>query len=253
MTTLASWLADGALHASPTQVAAATMLWFAAIYTLLAGGAYAFAVDRLPATVATTSGHTQRLRAGQVRRELWLSVASIVVFAAQATLLVWMLRRGWLAVAWDRPVWHLLWEIPVLYIWNEIHFFLVHRALHVGPLYRRVHVWHHRSVVTTPFSAYSFHPIESFLLGSVMPLALVCCAFSPWALLGLTVMSLLLNVSGHLPHECVRAAFRLAMPHSRYHNRHHREFDAHFGFSFPPLDRWFGGMGGRPAAAPPPA
>ena len=32
MTILASWLADGALHASPVQVAAATMLWFAAIY-----------------------------------------------------------------------------------------------------------------------------------------------------------------------------------------------------------------------------
>jgi hypothetical protein len=33
-----------------------------------------------------------------------------------------------------------------------------------------VHIKHHRSVITTPFSAYSFHPLESFLLGSVMPL-----------------------------------------------------------------------------------
>jgi sterol desaturase/sphingolipid hydroxylase (fatty acid hydroxylase superfamily) len=248
---VAPWLADAVSHASFGYVALATVLWFAAIYTLIAGGAFVFAVERLPGAVAAPGGLPQRMRAGQVGRELWLSAASILVFAAQATVLLWILRRGWLAIAWDRPVWYLFWEMPVLYVWNEVHFFVVHRLLHVGPLYRRIHVWHHRSVVTTPFSAYSFHPIESFLLGSVMPLALVFCAFSPWALLGLTVMSLLLNVSGHLPHECVRPLFRFAIPHSRYHNRHHREFDTHFGFSFPPLDYWCGRTSHASAARPP--
>ena len=83
-------------------------------------------------------------------------------------------------------------------------FFVIHRALHWKPLYRSVHIWHHRSVITTPFSAYSFHPVESFLLGSVMPLALVLHTFSPWALLGLTLKSLWLNVGGYLPHEQIR-------------------------------------------------
>jgi sterol desaturase/sphingolipid hydroxylase (fatty acid hydroxylase superfamily) len=252
VTTAAPWVAHAVSHTSFVTVAVATTLWFAAIYALFAGGAFLFAVDRLPGVVADTGGHTRRMRAGQVRRELVLSAASILVFAAQATVLLWMLRRGWLTVAWDRPVWQLIWEMPVLYVWNEAHFFVVHRLLHVGALYRRIHVWHHRSVVTTPFSAYSFHPVESFLLGSVMPLALVFHAFSPWALLGLTIMSLLLNVSGHLPHERVRPLFRFAIPHSRYHNAHHREFTTHFGFSFPPLDSWFGGASrGRTAAAPP--
>jgi len=246
MTTLGQWLADGAFHAPLHLVAAATILWFIVIYSLIAGGAYAFAIDRLPRRVETPGGRAQRMGDGQVRRELLLSALSILVFALQATALVWMLRTGWLAIAWDRALWHLLWELPVLYFWNEIHFFLVHRLLHLGPLYRSVHIWHHRSVLTTPFSAYSFHPIESFLLGAVMPLALVFHAFSPWSLLGLTVMSLLLNVSGHLPHERIRAAWVFALPHSRYHNRHHREFNAHFAFSFPPLDHLFGG---RPGAS----
>jgi sterol desaturase/sphingolipid hydroxylase (fatty acid hydroxylase superfamily) len=138
----------------------------------------------------------------------------------------------------------LLWELPVLYVWNEVHFFVIHRALHWRPLYRGVHIWHHRSVLTTPFSAYSFHPLESFLLGSVMPLALLMHAFSPWALLGLTVMSLILNVSGHLPYEEIHPRsklFRHLLGHSRYHNRHHREFHTHYAFSLAWLDRWFGG------------
>jgi sterol desaturase/sphingolipid hydroxylase (fatty acid hydroxylase superfamily) len=175
-----------------------------------------------------------------VREELLLSSLSILIFAVQAMALVWMVRAGWLAIAWERSPVHLAWDLPLLYLWNEVHFFAVHRLLHHPALYRRVHLWHHRSVVTTPFSAYSFHPLESFLLGAVMPLALVFCAFSPWALAGLTVMSLLLNVSGHLPHERLRPALAFAGAHSRYHNRHHREFGTHFAFSASPLDRWFG-------------
>jgi sterol desaturase/sphingolipid hydroxylase (fatty acid hydroxylase superfamily) len=80
--------------------------------------------------------------------------------------------------------------------------------------------------------------VESFLLGAVMPLALLAHDFSPWALLGLTLMSLSLNVSGHLPHEQLRALFAFAGPHSRYHNRHHREFRLNYAFSLPLLDRW---------------
>jgi sterol desaturase/sphingolipid hydroxylase (fatty acid hydroxylase superfamily) len=243
MTMIAQWLQEGAALAPYSYVAFTTVVWFGAIYGVIAGGAYWLAIDRLPEAV-TAGGRTQRLRPGQVREELLLSGLSILVFAAQATALVWMLRAGWLEIDWARSPWHLLWELPVLYFWNEIHFFAVHRLLHWPPLYRGIHVWHHRSVLTTPFSAYCFHPVESFLLGAVMPLALVFHAFSPLSLLGLTVMSLLLNVTGHLPHEQVRAAFAFVAPHARYHNRHHRDFRTHFGFSFPLLDRWFGAPGG---------
>jgi hypothetical protein len=57
-------------------------------------------------------------------------------------------------------------------------------------------------------------------------------------MIGLTIMSLLLNVSGHLPHERVRALFAFARPHARYHNRHHREFRVHYSFSLPFPDSW---------------
>jgi sterol desaturase/sphingolipid hydroxylase (fatty acid hydroxylase superfamily) len=252
MDALTAWLADNAFHAPISVVAVATAFWFAAIYALIAGGAYCLAVKTLPSTILTERVHAQRLRPGQLREEWLLSALSILIFAAQAAVLVWMLRVGWLRIAWDRPLWSLLWELPVLYLWNEIHFFAVHRLLHWPPLYRGVHRWHHRSVITTPFSSYSFHPLESFLLGTVMPLALIFHAFSVWSLLGLTIMSLLLNVSGHLPGEQLRATFAFTAPHSRYHNRHHREFHTHFAFSLPWLDRWFAGKPPRrtPTASP---
>ena len=94
MTTAAPWVADVVVRASFGSVAIATTLWFATIYTLFAGGAYLLAVERLPTVVSDTAGHVRRMRAGQVRRELLLSAASILVFAAQATALVWMLRAA---------------------------------------------------------------------------------------------------------------------------------------------------------------
>jgi lathosterol oxidase len=235
------WISTQALQAPYWVIMAATILWFIIIYTLIAGGGYWLSIRHLSDTHAAEDGRLQRLRPGQVRAELWLSALSIVIFGVQTAGVAWLLRHGWLTIDWHRSPWHLLWELPLLYLWNEVHFFVIHRALHWKPLYRSVHIWHHRSVITTPFSAYSFHPLESFLLGSVMPLALVLHAFSPWALLGLTLMSLLLNVSGHLPHEKVRDGFAWLRPHSRYHNRHHREFHTHYAFSLMWLDRWFGG------------
>lgn len=237
------WVVSQVHQAPYWLLAAAAAAWFVLLYTLIAGGAHWIALRRIPDAVVDRAGRRQRLRPRQVREELWLSALSILIFALQTAAMVWMLRRCWLAVDWHRSPWHLLWEMPVLYLWNELHFFVIHRALHWRPLYRSVHIWHHRSVVTTPFSAYSFHPVESFALGSVMPLALAFHAFSPWALLGLTVMSLILNVSGHLPCEEIHPrsrVFRHLLGHSRYHNRHHREFHTHYAFSLPWLDRRFG-------------
>ena len=247
---LSNWVETQAFHAPYWLISTATLVWFVLIYTVIAGGAYRLAIHGIPDTVAGKNGRSQRLRPGQVSEELWLSALSILIFAVQTAGVVWLLRHGWLTIDWHRSPCHLLWELPVLYLWNDIHFFVIHRALHWKPLYRSVHIWHHRSVITTPFSSYSFHPVESFLLGSVMPLALVLHAFSPWALLGLTVMSLILNVSGHLPYEQIHERsklFRHLLGHSRYHNRHHREFHTHYAFSLVWLDRWFGGT---PAKAP---
>ncbi len=52
-------VADVVRQASVVSVAFATTLWFATIYTVIAGGAFLFAVERLPESVADTGGHTR--------------------------------------------------------------------------------------------------------------------------------------------------------------------------------------------------
>jgi Delta7-sterol 5-desaturase len=180
MPALSDWLRDAAFHASYFDIAAATTGWFVLIYAVFAGGAWLLLVERRRDTAHVTERRTQRMRPRQVREELALSLVSIAIFAAQAVALVVAIRHGWLAVSWDRSTWHLAWELPVLYLWNELHFFAVHRVMHWPPLYRSVHIKHHRSVITTPFSAYSFHPVESFCSAASCPSR--CCSTRsvPW-------------------------------------------------------------------------
>jgi len=77
-----------------------------------------------------------------------------------------------------------------------------------------------------------------------------------WAVLQPTLAVLIFAiVFGHfanLPSDGLPyPAFAFAAAHSRYHNLHHRLFQAPFGFSLPLLDRWLSGRGSRPPAVPP--
>jgi len=56
--------------------------------------------------------------------------------------------------------------MPVLYCWNEAHFSWSTVSCTSGPCIGAF-TSGITSVVTTPFSAYSFHPVESFLLQSI--------------------------------------------------------------------------------------
>ena len=78
----------------------------------------------------------------------------------------------------------------VLAVWNDVHFWLNHRLLHL-PWLRRFHGAHHRSMVTTPFATYSFHPVEALLLGNVILPPMLVHDFSFWSLASLPVVRMI--------------------------------------------------------------
>jgi sterol desaturase/sphingolipid hydroxylase (fatty acid hydroxylase superfamily) len=180
------------------------------------------------------------LRSGQIRKEIGLSLISIAMFGVITVLTKWLVDAGLLAVSWTVN-WRILpIEIIFLFLWNEIHFYVSHRLLHTPWLYRHVHVLHHRSVVPTPYSAYSFHFAEALLLGSVMTTALLIHPFSIVSLLTLPLMSITLNTLGHLNVDLFpdkKLAHPLAF--ARRHSMHHSHNTGNFGFFLPWFDRLF--------------
>ncbi|WP_228076726.1 sterol desaturase family protein [Novilysobacter ciconiae] len=180
------------------------------------------------------------LRPGQLRREIAESCGSILLFGFGALVPWWLLRSGLAGLATQTSAPRIGIEFAALFLWNELHFYLCHRLLHTRPL-RRFHAHHHRSLTPTPFSTYAFHPVEALLLGSVPILPMLVHDFSPIALFGLPVMSIVLNNLGHANYEFSRRAPAGGpLAASRRHHLHHAVYHGNYGFLLDVFDRLAG-------------
>lgn len=132
-----------------------------------------------------------------------------------------------------------------LLLLNDLWFYGVHRFLHTPWAFKHVHSVHHRSVEVTPFSSYSFHPLEGFLLGAwIYPVALVVPLYLP--LVGaLQVIGLANNVMSHLGYE-LWPKWLLKVPglkwvnSATFHSLHHNKVTGNFGLMLRVWDRMLG-------------
>ncbi|MGV3622795.1 MAG: sterol desaturase family protein [Archangium sp.] len=104
---------------------------------------------------------------------------------------------------------------------------------------------HHRSVEVNPFTSYSFHPVEGFLLGAwIYPVALLVPLYLP--LLGaLQVIGLANNVMSHLGYELwprwlLRVPGLKWLNSATFHSMHHTKVRGNFGLMLRVWDSWLG-------------
>lgn len=180
------------------------------------------------------------VRAEQWRREFAQSACSVLIFGLGMVFPWGLLQLGWAQLATDASGWRIAAEIAVLAVWNDVHFWINHRLLH-SQLLRRFHGPHHRSVVTTPFSTYSFHPIEALMLGNVILWPMLVHDFSFWSLASVPVFSLFFNCIGHANYDFVTGvSYGHWFAASRRHHLHHAAHAGNYGFQFTFMDRLFG-------------
>ena len=231
---------DALLELRPWQVALWATLYFAVLYFLTGALTWWLTRALLPRLGFGRVLDPRPLRRGQLRREIAESCVSILIFGIGALLPWWLLRDGWAALAIDASPIRIGGEIAALFFWNELHFYLCHRLLHTR-LLRRFHADHHRSLTPTPFSTFSFHPVEAMMLGSVPILPILLHDFSAAALLALPVMSIVLNNLGHANYEFSRRApARGPLAASRRHHLHHAVYHGNYGFLLDVFDRLAG-------------
>ncbi|VFR84943.1 putative desaturase [plant metagenome] len=223
---------------SAVEVMAYGLLFFGGIYLVFGLATWTLTRHVLPALGIGRVLDPRALQPGQLRRELQQSGVSILIFGLGMIFPWGLLQLGWAQLA-ERTPGQVALEILALVIWNDVHFYINHRLLHTRPL-RRFHLPHHRSVVTTPFSTYSFHPIEALMLGNVILLPMVVHDFSFWSLLSVPIFSLFFNCIGHANYDFFT---RVSPMHwfaaSRRHHLHHACYQGNYGFQFTFMDRLF--------------
>ncbi len=219
-------------------------------YLLIAGGAYLVFWRLLPSRMRPHSTSFDSVMKGQIKKEILWSFSSIgcfvliamgVFFASQAGLVKLYSQvsdRGW-------PYWFA--SLFLLMVVHETYFYFIHRAMHHPWLFKRVHAVHHQSLNPTPFTSFSFHPLEAFLEALVVPTMICLIPFHLGVILAYQFLTLILNVNGHLGFELYPADHQ-ARPILRFintatlHGHHHKAFNCNYGLYTTFWDRWLGSL-----------
>lgn len=184
-----------------------------------------------------------------VKKEIFRSAVVSLIFAAFGIGVLWLWREGYtllfleLETSWQ---WTWLFLGPVIFLLaQETYYYWVHRWMHQPGVYERVHKWHHESIETTAWTAFSFHPLEALLQAVFLPLAVVLIPMHALAfltLLAVMTLSATINHAGVevFPRSWARLPFLRTLIGATHHDVHHRQAKYHFGLYFTFWDRWMG-------------
>jgi lathosterol oxidase len=215
-------------------------------YLLIAGFFHLYFYQWYPERWRARKLGQPRYPAGQFQREVGWSLLNAALFALVGALTVVAFQRGYTAIYLD-PAQYGWWYLPVslglsLFL-HETYYYWIHRLMHHPRVYRYVHRVHHDSRITSPWTAFSFHPIEGVLQAVIFPLLLVVVPMHPVVIsLQLLLMTLSAAIN-HLdieiyPRSRLGSALGRRVIGATHHGLHHRQFRYNFGLHFTFWDRW---------------
>lgn len=190
----------------------------------------------------------QRSHEKQWWREIRQSILSVLIFTVIDVGIYIAEQHGLTSMYQDFDQYgipYLLLSVVLMILFQDTFFYWAHRSMHWKPLYNLAHKVHHDSIDTSPFTAYSFHPVETIIeaLPSAIFSFLLPVHFS--ALIGYQVVSLVMNVIGHLGYEIIPQSWtthwllKWKTP-STHHNMHHSHVNGNYTLYFRFWDVWMG-------------
>jgi sterol desaturase/sphingolipid hydroxylase (fatty acid hydroxylase superfamily) len=178
--------------------------------------------------------------------ELKWSLVTSVLFAVTGVLTVILWQKGFTKVYIDihqYPLWYLPVSLIVSLLLHETYYYWLHRWMHKPAIFKVIHKVHHDSNTTSPWTAFSFHPIEGLFQAVVLPLTIMFLPMHAYVLvLQLTIMTFS-SVINHLEVEVYPKGFHKSiwgkwMIGATHHSLHHKQFRYNFGLYFTFWDKW---------------
>jgi sterol desaturase/sphingolipid hydroxylase (fatty acid hydroxylase superfamily) len=190
----------------------------------------------------------KRFSRNHLRHELLYTLVTFLASTGSAGVVVVLHALGRTRLMEGSLTGHALaavgWIVGIV-VFNDAWFYFWHRLLHTPVMFRRVHAVHHKSVDVNPFSSYSFHAFEGFILGAwIVPAAIFLPLPMP-VLFIVQLIGLLNNVNSHLGYEFLPSWWVKTPPmawtsSSTFHNLHHQKLKGNYGLFFRFWDRLLG-------------
>jgi sterol desaturase/sphingolipid hydroxylase (fatty acid hydroxylase superfamily) len=185
----------------------------------------------------------------QAKKEIGYSFISSIIFAIIAVAMIIGWQHGIVKIYAETDSAHPWWYIPIslmlILFLHDTYYYWLHRLFHVKTVYKKVHRVHHKSIKTSAFTSFSFHPFESVAQAIAIPITLLFIPIHIYAFLGMLIFMTLSAIVNHLgvevyPSGKAGAWFGKWFIGATHHDQHHRKFLVNYGLYFTFWDRWMG-------------
>jgi ring-1,2-phenylacetyl-CoA epoxidase subunit PaaE len=132
--------------------------------------------------------------------------------------------------------WYEVLAVIIILMVSDTWFYWSHRAMHHQSIYKYVHALHHKSLDVNPYTATSFHVIESvFLTLWILPLVMIM-PVSMTVLGVVQVLGIFNNLKSHLGYELFPKFFSLPpfnfLVTATNHSLHHTQYNGNYALFF---------------------
>ncbi len=220
-----------------------TILFFVVItgrYFLVAGLFYCIFYLWFPAKWNARKLNSKPYQPDQFKKEVIWSMLTAVIFSIAGAITVLLWQKGYTKVYTDLHLYgwaYLPASLIVMMLLHETYYYWLHRWMHNKKIFKVVHKVHHDSNITSPFTAFSFHPLEGVLQAIFLPVTLLFLPMHYYVILfQLTIMTLS-SVINHLNIEIYPKKFNENIAGkwligATHHSLHHKQFKYNFGLYF---------------------
>ena len=183
---------------------------------------------------------------GQFRKEIFRSNITAILFGFSGALLLLFWQKGYTKLYEDihaYPLWWLPVSLVAAMAMQETYYYWLHRWMHIPRIFKVVHKWHHDSHIASPWTAFSFHPIEGLFQAIFLPLILL---FLPMHLYVLVIMLVIMSFSSVINHLDIeiypkwfsKVFFMRWLIGASHHSLHHKQYKYNYGLYFTWWDKW---------------
>jgi len=189
--------------------------------------------------------HQKKLKRKQYKKEIYWSAISGFIFGGVAILLYELYINNYTAIYTDfstYPWWYIPISILAFLLLQDTYYYWIHRWMHLPKVYKYFHLVHHKSIHTSVFTSFSFHPLETILQALFFPLVILIL---PIHLYAFGFVLLFMTLSATVNHAGVEVYpsgkfgkwFQKWVIGATHHDKHHTKFNYNYGLYFSFWDR----------------
>ena len=208
-------------------------------YFLIAG-IFHLIFYRSPSRWASRKINFKTQKSDQFKKEIKWSLVTSSIFAVIGAFVVIAWQKGWTKIYLEIEPLGWFWFLGSLFVYMLIHetyYYWVHRWMHHPKIFRHVHKVHHDSKITSPWTAFSFHPIEGLIEAAILPIMLFLIPINYYSLIIYLTIMTLSSVINHLDIEIYPKSFNKTwigrwLIGASHHSLHHSQFKFNYGLYF---------------------